>query len=1071
MSLMMLSLGAQEKEKVNAGLLSAFKFREVGPALTSGRVIDLAVNPQNTSEYYVAVASGGVWKTNNHGTTFEPIFDGESSYSTACVTLDPNNPYVVWVGTGENNGQRSVGYGDGVYKSEDGGRSWKNMGLKASEHIGNILVDPRDSDVIYVAAQGPLWSTGGERGLYKSTDGGENWDPILEISDKTGISEVHMDPRNPDVLYAVAWQRARKVWTYIGGGPESAIYKSTDGGKTWNKSQRGLPGGDLGRIGMDISPANPDVLYAIVEASDGKGGFYKSSTRGATWEKQSSYSTIGLYYQEIFCDPMDVDKVFIMNTFAMVTEDGGKTIKRLGEKDKHVDNHALWINPNDTRHLLMGCDGGIYESWDGAENWHYKSNLPITQFYKVSVDNDLPFYNIYGGTQDNNSIGGPSRTTSASGIVNSDWFITNGGDGFESAIDPENPNIVYAQSQYGGLVRYDKQSGERISIKPMERKGEAAYRFNWDAPLLVSPHKASRIYFAANKVFRSDNRGNTWEVISDDLTRQLDRNKLKVQGKVWSMDAVAKNSSTSIYGNIVAMDESPLQEGLLYVGTDDGLIQVSQDGGENWRKISSVKGVPELTYVNMVLASQHDEGRVYAAFNNHKSGDFKPYLYMSSDKGKTWASIAANLPERGSVYAIAEDHVDPNLLFVGTEFGLFLSQDRGKSWVQMKAGLPTIAIRDIAIQRRENDLVLASYGRGFFVLDDYSPLRSINEELLQSEAALLPIKDAWWYVESRPIGGRGKGSQGASYFTTPNPEVGATFTYYLKESLTTAESERKKKEKKLIEEGKAPVYPSPEQLRMEDNELKPYLLFTIKDSKGKVVKRMKRQASKGLHRSTWDFSYPSGRPKSGASDWSSGEGHRAGPGTYTLSMGKVVDGTYTELVGPTEFKVKALKNSTLPANNIEALVKFQRKVDELSRAVAGASEMHDELGNKINAIKAAVAATPDAQISMLEKARGLQKRLTEVKIKLEGDASLTRRYFETPPSISDRVNTIQYGLYSSTSEPTQTFKDAYDIASEEFKPVYEEIKAISEAVSAMEDQLDQLGAPYTPGRLPGWPEE
>lgn len=1059
----------EEKDKINASLLSSLKFRSIGPALTSGRVSDIAVNPQNTSEYYVATASGGVWKTTNHGTTFKPIFDSQGSYSIGCVTIDPNNPHVVWVGTGENNGQRSIAYGDGVYKSVDGGKSWKNMGLKSSEHIGNVLVDPRNSDVVYVAAHGPLWSVGGERGLYKTTDGGETWECILEISDKTGINEVHLDPRNPDVLYATAWQRARKVWTFIGGGPESAIYKSVDGGKTWNKSQKGLPSGDLGRIGMDVSPANPDVLYCIAEAADGKGGFYKSINRGASWEKMNSYTTSGNYYQEIICDPLDVDKVYIMNTYAQITKDGGKTIKALGERNKHVDNHCIWINPKDTRHMIMGCDGGLYESYDDAQTWNYKANLPITQFYKVTVDNAEPFYNVYGGTQDNYSLGGPSRTISASGITNSDWFVTNGGDGFESAVDPENPNIVYAQAQYGWLVRYDKKSGESINIQPMERKGEAAYRFNWDAPLFVSPHKSSRIYFAANKVFRSEDRGNTWKVISEDLSRQVDRNKLEVQGKVWSMDAVAKNRSTSIYGNIVALDESPLKEDLLYAGTDDGLIHITENGGETWRKIESVAGVPEMTYVNMLLASRHEEGTVYAAFNNHKQGDFKPYLYKSTNKGKTWTSISANLPERGSVYSIAEDHIDPSLLFVGTEFGLFVSMDGGKNWMQMKAGLPTIAIRDIAIQERENDLVLASFGRGFYVLDDYSPLRNIDEKLVEKEAAILPIKDALWFVESRPLGGRGAAYQGSSYFTVPNPEVGATFTYYLKESLTTAKQDRKKKEKELIKEGKPVYYPSAEEIRKEDSELSPYLLFTIKDSKGKVINRLRASASKGLKRMVWDYSYPSPSAKSGKGEWTSnGSGQRAGPGTYTVSMGKVVDDAYTELVPAVEFKVKALDNSSLPAKNTDAVVTFQLKVDELARAVNGAEEMTKELGSKIKAIKAAVAATAKADLEMLKSARALEKRLEEVSIKLEGDRSLARRQFETPPSISDRVGRVLYGLYRSTSEPTQTFRDAYEIAEEEFRPVYKEIEDIAKAVSEMEDKLDKLGAPYTPGRLPGW---
>ena len=546
----------KKKEKSNPldeTSVSALKWREVGPALTSGRISDLAVNPDNPFEYYVAVASGGVWKTSNWGVDYTPIFDSQSSYSIGCVTIDPNNSNIIWVGTGENNNQRSVAYGDGVYKSVDGGKSWKNMGLKNSEHIGNIIVHPENSDVVYVSAYGPLWSKGGDRGTYKSEDGGVSWDKILFIDEHTGFNEIHMDPRNPEVLYAASHQRRRHVYTYVGGGPGSGLHKSTDGGKTWKKINKGLPGVEIGRIGMDISDANPEIIYAIVEASERKGGFYKSTNRGETWVKQSGKVTSGNYYQEIFADPVDQDVVYIMDTWMSVTHDGGKSFKNVGEDYKHVDNHAMWINPNNNSHWLIGCDGGIYETFDSGKKWDFKKNLPVTQFYKVAVDNAEPFYNIYGGTQDNFSIGGPSRVNNSHGISNQDWFITHGGDGFESQIDPENPNIVYAQSQYGWLVRFDKLSGEEVGIKPIARKGELDYKWNWDAPLAVSKHKSGRLYFAANKVFRSDDYGNSWNVISDDLSRQIDRNKLKVYDRVLSIDAVAKNGSTSPYGTIVAL--------------------------------------------------------------------------------------------------------------------------------------------------------------------------------------------------------------------------------------------------------------------------------------------------------------------------------------------------------------------------------------------------------------------------------------------------------------------------------------------------------------------------------------
>ncbi|MGE5431300.1 MAG: WD40/YVTN/BNR-like repeat-containing protein, partial [Syntrophomonadaceae bacterium] len=523
----------EEPKKQNDPFTSAafngLKFRSIGPALTSGRISDFAVNPKDRSQYYAAAASGGIWKTTNAGTSWTPVFDNEGSYSIGCLAMDPNNTNVIWVGTGENNSQRSVSYGDGLYRSDDGGKSWKNMGLKNSEHIGKILIDPRNSNVVYAASQGPLWGPGGDRGLYKSTDNGITWKAVLTISENTGINDMVFDPSNPDVIYASSYQRRRHVYTVIDGGPESAIYKSTDAGATWNKLATGLPTADMGKIGLAVSPVNTNIVYAVIEAAQGKGGFFRSMDKGAAWEKMSSYvSGSAQYYNEIYADPKDPDRVYAMDTYLMVTDDGGKTFRQLGERFKHVDNHAMWIDPNNTNYYLVGCDGGIYESFDRGQMWNYKSNLPVTQFYRVAVDNTLPFYYIYGGTQDNFSLGGPSATTNISGIPNSDWYVTQGGDGFYSRVDPEDPNTVYSESQYGGLVRYDKKTGEIMGIKPVEAKGEEALRWNWDAPLIISPHSHTRLYFAANKLFRSDDRGNSWKEISGDLSRQIDRNKLPV---------------------------------------------------------------------------------------------------------------------------------------------------------------------------------------------------------------------------------------------------------------------------------------------------------------------------------------------------------------------------------------------------------------------------------------------------------------------------------------------------------------------------------------------------------------
>ena len=1073
-----LNLSAQQKEtaktkdKMSSGTFSGLKFRSIGPAYSSGRIGDFAVNPKDHGEYYVAVASGNIWKTTNNGTTWKPIFEKYGAYAIGCLAIDPDIPNVVWAGTGENNSQRALGYGDGVYKTEDGGKSWKNLGLKTSHQIGKILIDPRDSDVVYVAAEGSVWGPGGERGLYKTTDGGKTWKAIKTIGEHTGASDIVMDPRDPDILYVSFHQRRRHVFTKINGGPESAIYKTTDGGETWKELKSGLPGGDVGAIGLAISPANPDVVYAIIEAAGNSGGFFRTTNRGASWQKMSSYvARSPQYYNEIFCDPKDVDKVYSMDVVTQVTVDGGKTWRALGRSNRHVDDHALWIDPDDTRHLIIGGDGGIYETWDEGKNWLFKCNLPVTQFYRVAVDNSLPFYYVYGGTQDNNSMGGPSRTTSSQGIVNDDWFVTNGGDGFWSAIDPVDPHIVYAESQYGGMVRYDRKSGESIRIKPQPRKGEYTYRWNWNTPLIISKHVHTRIYTAANKLFRSNDRGNTWKVISDDLTRQIDRNKLSVMGRVWSVDAVAKNVSTSLYGTIVSLDESPLQEDLLYVGTDDGLIQVTEDAGNNWRKIEKFPGVPETTYVSDVLASKHDANVVYACFDNRKRDDFKPYLLKSTNKGKSWESIAANLPDNGTVHTIQQDHVNPDLLFVGTEFGVFFSIDDGKKWIQLKSGIPTISVRDIAIQERENDLVLATFGRGFYILDDYTPLRVLKSEMLEQEAFIFPIKDALMFIPSR-----GKYGQGSTYFAAKNPEVGTVFTYYLKDAPKTLKQQRKEKEKKLGKDKKPISYPSWDELRAEDNEEKFYLLIAISDKEGNVVRKLTTAPKKGINRITWDFRYHDTSPvRLQGNEFNPLSTGRSGvmiaPGTYQVSMALSGNGVLTELVPPQQFKTMPLDNTTLPARDKQALVTFQAEAAELYRVIQGTIDAAEDLAKRIQFIKQALHGTPDAASDLVKKARTMEAELDAMLITFNGDRTISRRSENPPTSLSSRLRTMAYTHRGSTSEITQTEKDAYDILKDEFTPLYKKLKNMIEVdLVELEKGLEAVKAPWTPGRLPKWEE-
>jgi photosystem II stability/assembly factor-like uncharacterized protein len=1044
------------------------KLRNIGPAFMSGRIIDIAIDPVQRSTWYVAAASGNVWKTENAGTTWKPIFDKYGSYSIGVVTVDPNNRFVVWVGTGENNSQRSVGYGDGIYKSLDGGNSFKHMGLKNSEHIGRILIDPRDSDVVYVAAQGPLWAPGGDRGLYKSMDGGETWSLVLEISENTGVTDVMFDPRDPDVLYAASYQRRRHVWTLINGGPESGMYKSTDAGASWRKINKGLPSGDKGRIGITVSPINPDVLYAIVEATADKGGFFRSADGGETWSKQSSYvSGSPQYYNEIYADPHKFDRIYSLDTYMMVSEDGGKNFTRLGERDKHVDNHALAFDPNDPNHLIIGSDGGLYETWDRGQNYYFFPNLPLAQFYKVAIDYDTPFYYVYGGTQDNATQGGPSRTNNVNGIRNSDWFVTVFGDGFDPAVDPEDPNTVYSQWQYGGLIRYDRRTGNTLDIKPQPEADGPPLRWNWDSALLISPHSHTRLYYGAQILFQSDDRGDTWRAISPDLTRNMDRNTLPVMGRVWSVDAVAKNRSTSFYGTIVAVSESPLVEGLLYAGTDDGLIQVSEDGGANWRMIDGLPDVPEMTYVNDLEASLHDPNTVYAVLNNHKRGDFKPYVLKSTNRGGSWTSIAGDLPERGSTYTIAEDHVNANLLFVGTEFGIFTTLDGGGSWIQLKSGMPTVAVRDLEVQRRENDLVAASFGRGFYILDDYTPLRELSDAMLQQEAKIFPIKTALWYVPARPLAGDGKAFQGASFYVADNPPFGATFTYYLKESLKTREAERQSAEGKIAKEGGDVFYPSWEDLKAEDREERPAVVLTIRDEDGNVVRRIKGSASSGVHRTSWDFRYPGYTPISLQGE---GNGPLAVPGQYTVSIDKLVDGTLTQLVAPTAFQVEPLHEFQGSPAERDALLAFQKQAGELQRAVMGAARAAQNAAEDIDYIKRAIEVSPQLNLDLYAEARALELRMMDLQERLSGDRTRPRRAEPGMPGITSRVQQVVRGSYSSTSGPTATHQRNYEIAAEEFSAILGDLRTLIETdLPAFEDRLEAAGVPWTPGRgVPRW---
>ena len=1052
--------------------LAGLPLRNIGPAYTSGRISDFAFHPQRKHEFYVAVASGGLWRTRDNTTTWEPLFDHEGSYAVGVVELDPNDPDTIWIGTGENNAQRSVGAGDGVYRSTDGGKSWQNMGLKDSGHIGMIWIDPRDGDHLLVSAQGPLWNEGGDRGLYRTTDGGESWTRILAIDEHTGVNEFIVDPRDPDHIVASSWQRRRHVWTLIDGGPGSGIHVTRDGGKTWKRVSAGLPKDHMGRIGLAMAPSAPDTLYAVIEAGDKEKGFYRSTDFGQNWHKRSDFvAGSPQYYNEIIVDPHEPGRIYAMDTFARISEDGGKSFSKLSFDHKHVDDHALWIDPDNTAHLYIGGDGGIYESWDRGASWRHVPNLPITQFYRIQPDNEAPFYNVCGGTQDNNTLCAPSRTTRIHGITNADWRTILSGDGYKPQFDPRDPNIIYAQWQYGGLTRYDRRSGERTYIAPHPDADQPAPKWNWNTPLLVSPHAPERLYYASEHLYRSDDRGDNWQRVSPDLTRQLDRNALEVMGRVWSVDSVAKNDSTSRYGSIIGLSESPLVEGLIYVGTDDGLISVTEDGGKTWRSEKRFRGVPEMAYVDDLVASVHDPDVAYAVIDNHKRGDYRPYVLKTTNRGKSWRLISAGLPERGFAHTLAEDHEDPNLLFVGTEFGLHFSQDGGRSWHEFTQ-LPTIAVRDLEIQRRESDLVIGTFGRGIYILDDYSPLRSPAGALKGASATLFPVKDAWIYIESDYFDDRVRGSRGADFWRAENPPLGAVFSYYLPEALESAREQRRAAEIRIEKTGGDTPYPAWDALRAEDREEAPALELIVRDEQGQLVRVVPGKTAAGFHRVAWDLRLPPPDPVNLTPDpnppyWVSPPmGPLALPGRYTVQLAVRRDGERRPIGEPRSFTLKVLPLSPEITDDRRSLQAFQQRAGELQRRVAGAATLSGELNQRIAQLRVALRDTSGGTEALRARLNALSDRLDELNRGLIGDTSVTSRNESAPWSLKARAGWVYAATLESQSAVPGEYRKSLAIASEQYANLAPALDALVTDLEQLEADADRAGAPWTAGRVP-----
>jgi photosystem II stability/assembly factor-like uncharacterized protein len=807
-------------------VFKGIKFREIGPAVMGGRIDDFAVVESNPDIIYVGTASGGVFKSVNGGITWEPIFDDQPVSTIGDITLAPSDPSIVWVGSGEANNRQSSSWGNGVYKSTDAGKTWTHTGLDKTMHIARIVISPSDSNVVYVAAVGNLWGASKDRGVYKTTDGGKTWTNVLFVNEDTGITDIVMDPASPGTLIAAAYQRRRTVFGYNGSGPGSALYKTTDGGATWKKLEKGLPWDpdakkadtdeeaikQTGRIGVDMYRRNPNIVYAVIENAEG--GTFRSEDKGETWTKMSATDPRGSYYSQIRIDPSNDQRIWVCGAQMYASDDGGRTFKTNVVQRIHGDYHALWIDPNDSNLMLAGSDGGIHISRDRGKSWDFVNTIPLGQFYEIGLDMQRP-YHICGGLQDNNVWCGPSASFDNRGISNGEWFTVGGGDGFYAQIDPNDPNTVYTESQDGNVLRRNLKTHESRSIRPLAPESER-YRFEWNSPLVISKFDSNTIYYGGNYLFKSTNRGDDWTRLGGDLTNGQERDKLAIMGRVPDKYTMSRNDGVQAWPALTTISESPINKDVLWAGTDDGNLQVTRDGGKTWKNVADrVKGVPKGTYVSRIVASSRNEGTAYATFDGHRSSDFNVYVFVTSDFGESWKPIRNGIgDDAGTLHVIREDPRNANMLWAGTERGLYMSNDLGAHWTRLKLNLPIVPVDDIAIHPRDNDLVLATHGRSIWILDDLTPLQQWTDAIGNEDLHIFDVRPA---IEWR-IFNRG-GNTGHQIFLGPNPSLGATVTYFLK-----AKPDAKEKAK-----------------------------VTVTDKSGKLIREIDGTKDVGVNRVTWDM--------------------------------------------------------------------------------------------------------------------------------------------------------------------------------------------------------------------------